>query len=90
MKILEVALRMIVELRVPEEVWPRRTEWYGRVVSINKKIGDTVTKGEIIAEIEIEKVVLGIESPYNGRVVDIKATEGEQVKPGSLLALIEE
>lgn len=80
---------MIIEMKIPEEIWPRRSDWSGRIVSINKKVGDKVSKGEIIAEIETEKVILGIESPYDGSIVKITVAEGDQVKPGSLIALIE-
>ncbi len=76
-------------MKVPEEIWPRRSDWSGRVVSINKKPGDKVVRGEIVVEVETEKVVLGIESPYDGNIVKVAVAEGDPVKPGSLIALIE-
>lgn len=80
---------MIVELRVPPEIWPRRTDWVGRVVSVAVKPGDVVSKGDLVAEVEIEKAVLALEAQCNGRVLEVKVNSGDPVKPGTPIALIE-
>ncbi len=80
---------MIVELRVPLDIWPRRPDWAGRVVSVAVKPGDTVSEGDLVAEVEIEKAVLGLEAPCSGRVVEVRVSSGDPVGPGTLIALIE-
>jgi len=51
--------------------------------------GDRVSKGEPIAEVEIEKAVLVIESPYSGIVKEILVSQGDSVYPGSGLVRVE-
>lgn len=80
---------MIVELKVPEELWPRRADWKGRVVSVFVGPGDEVREGDLVAEVEIEKVVLGLESPCSGRVLEVRAKSGDVVGPGDVIAVIE-
>jgi len=50
--------------------------------------GDTVKRGEEIAEVESEKATLSLESPANGVVLKILAVEGQRVRTGELLAVI--
>ncbi len=76
-------------IRVPEELWPRRGGWRGKVVSVLKRPGDSVSLGEPVAEVEIEKAVLVIESPYNGVVREVLVSEGSTVEPGSPLMRVE-
>ena len=45
----------------------------GKVVGWSKKVGDQVTKGETVAEIETDKAVIAIEAPADGRLVEIVA-----------------
>ncbi len=82
-------LSRIVELKVPVHIWPRRRDWVAKVVRWLKREGDLVSKGEVIVELELEKVILGIESEYSGKIVKIVAKEGSEVAPDSTLALIE-
>ena len=42
-----------------------------------------------MAEVEIEKAVLGLEAPCSGRVVEVRVSSGDPVGPGTLIALIE-
>ena len=79
----------LVEVKVPEELWPRRGGWKGRVVSVFKRPGERVARGEVLAEVEIEKAILEIESPVSG-VVRKVAEPGSPVGPGSVVALVEE
>jgi len=74
---------------VPEELWPRRGGWRGRVVSIFKKPGDRVQRGEPVAEVEIEKAVLVIESPFDGVVREVLVSQGSIVGPGSELLRVD-
>ncbi|MCE4610509.1 MAG: biotin attachment protein [Desulfurococcales archaeon] len=79
----------LVEVKVPEELWPRRGGWKGKVVNVLKKPGEKVARGEVLAEVEIEKAILEIESPVDG-VVRKVAEPGSPVEPGSVIALVEE
>lgn len=79
----------LVEVRVPADLWPRRRDWAGRVVTVNVRPGDVVSRGDVLFEVETEKVILEIESPVDGRVVRIAASVGDEVGPGALLAVIE-
>lgn len=74
---------------VPEELWPRRGGWRGRVIGVFKKPGDKVYRGEPVVEVEIEKAVLVIESPYDGVVREVLVSEGSLVEPGSVLMRVD-
>jgi Pyruvate/2-oxoglutarate dehydrogenase complex, dihydrolipoamide acyltransferase (E2) component, and related enzymes len=76
-------------VNVPEELWPRRGGWKGKVVSVLKKPGDRVVKGDPLVEVEIEKAVLVIESPYDGVVSDVLVSQGSLVEPGSALMRVD-
>ena len=55
----------------------------------HKADGETVTKGEILATIETDKVSSELESPVEG-VIRILVTEGEEVAIGAIIAEITE
>lgn len=76
-------------IRAPRELWPRRGDWSGRVINIFVKPGARVSRGEPLAEIEIEKAVLVIESPYEGVVKEVLVSPGENVSPGKGLVKVE-
>ena len=61
----------------------------GKIVSWVKKEGDSVSKGEILLEVETDKVNVEIESPEDGRLEEISAREGGFVKFGVTVAVIE-
>jgi len=75
-------------IKVPEELWPRRGRWVGKVVGVLKKPGERVSRGEPVAEVEIEKAVLVIESPYDGVVKEVLVSPGDSVSPGSGLVRV--
>ncbi|MFZ8795677.1 MAG: biotin/lipoyl-containing protein [Acidilobaceae archaeon] len=76
-------------IKIPEELWPRRGGWRGRVVSVLKKPGDRVSRGEPVVEVEIEKAVLVIESPYDGVVSEVLVSQGSPVEPDSELMRVD-
>ncbi|QGA55239.1 biotin/lipoyl-binding protein [Sulfolobus sp. E5-1-F] len=80
---------MQVELKIPEDIWPRRRDWGGEIVSLYIKEGSEIKAGDVIAEVEIEKAILKILSQYNGKVVKVLVKEGDKVSPGSVIAFIE-
>ncbi len=61
----------------------------GTIIKWVKKEGDQVKKGEIIAEIESEKLTGEVESPADGVLVKIIHEEGDEVPIGEPIALIE-
>ena len=60
----------------------------GTVASWLKKEGDTVTEGDILAEIETDKATMEFEAFYGGTLLHIGIQEGESAKVDSLLAII--
>ncbi|MEB3859820.1 MAG: lipoyl domain-containing protein [Desulfurococcales archaeon] len=80
----------IVEVRVPDNLWPRRRDWKGRIVSIFKKPGEKVAQGEAIAEVEIEKAIIAIESPSSGIVEEVRVGAGDPVGPGDVIMRLRE
>lgn len=53
-----------------------------------KSIGDTVTRGEVIAEIESDKATLELESHVEGTLLDILEQPGAIVPVGANLAIV--
>ncbi len=60
----------------------------GTVASWMKKVGDTVSEGDILAEIETDKATMEFESFYNGTLLHIGIQEGESAAVDSVLAII--
>lgn len=52
--------------------------------------GDQVSEGQVIAEVEADKVEAEIEAPASGVLTAIEVAAGETVDVGAVLARIEE
>ncbi len=82
------------ETNIPEGVevitMPRLSDTMeeGTVATWNKKIGDKVEEGDILAEIETDKATMEFESFYVGELLAIGVQEGETALVDSLLAII--
>ncbi|NLJ58365.1 MAG: biotin attachment protein [Tissierellia bacterium] len=61
----------------------------GVLVSINKQVGDSVKKGDVLFEVETEKVVSEVESDEEGILVKFFFKEGDSVKVDEVIAEIE-
>ncbi len=61
----------------------------GTVTAWKKKVGDTVSEGEILAEIETEKVTQELESPATGVLTEILVGESQEAPVRTALAIIE-
>lgn len=61
----------------------------GLIVQWNKKVGDPVTEGELLAEIETEKAAQELECPADGVLAEIKVQENERAKVRTVIAVIE-
>jgi pyruvate/2-oxoglutarate dehydrogenase complex dihydrolipoamide acyltransferase (E2) component len=59
-----------------------------KVVQWVKKIGDRVTKGESVLEVETDKAVVEIEAPASGTLARIVAQPDEVVALGATLGVI--
>ena len=60
----------------------------GTVATWNKKIGDLVEEGDILAEIETDKATMEFESFYTGVLLEVGVKEGETAKVDAVLAVI--
>ena len=60
----------------------------GVVATWNKKVGDTVKTGEILAEIETDKATMEFESFYDGTLLHIGVEVGKSAPVNSILAII--
>jgi len=62
----------------------------GTVASWLKSVGDTVSEGDILAEIETDKATMEFESFHEGTLLHIGIAEGETANVDALLAIIGE
>ncbi len=77
---------------MPEIQMPKLSDTMteGTLVAWKKKKGDTVTAGEVLAEIETDKATMEWESPEDGRLTEIFVEEGGKVEVGEKIAFIGE
>lgn len=61
----------------------------GVLVAWNKKPGENVKKGEVIFELETDKVVSEIESMENGTLEKVLYEEGDEIGVDEIVAVIE-
>ncbi len=62
----------------------------GVVAEWNKKVGDEVAEGELLAEIETDKATMEFESFYDGVLLHIGVEKGQTAPVNTLLAIIGE
>lgn len=62
----------------------------GVIASWQKKVGDTIKKGEVLADIETDKATMELESYKNGTLLYIGAQQGEKIAVNDLLCIIGE
>src|SRR5690606_9573648 len=62
----------------------------GTVATWWKKVGDKISEGDILAEIETDKATMEFESFHEGTLLYIGVKEGETTKVDGLLAIIGE
>ena len=61
----------------------------GKLISWVKKVGDQVVKGDVIAEVETEKVTLEVEAFDEGTLVEIVLQEDSDGATGDVIAYLE-
>src|SRR5207237_3900468 len=60
----------------------------GVIAEWHKKVGDTVKKGELLAEIETDKATMELESYKDGTLLHIGTDKGGRLQVNDLLAII--
>jgi pyruvate dehydrogenase E1 component beta subunit len=63
---------------------------YGTIVRWLKSEGDSVVAGEIVVEVEAEKVTNELEAPVTGVLERIVAVEGDEIRAGATIAVFAE
>lgn len=62
----------------------------GTLVAWRKKVGDRVTRGEVIAEVDTDKAAIDVEVFTSGVIEKILTRPGEKVPVGTVMAIIRE
>src|SRR5215207_8431986 len=60
----------------------------GVIAAWHKKVGDTVKKGDLLAEIETDKATMELESYKDGTLLHIGGDKGTKIQVDELLAVI--
>src|SRR5215831_11837970 len=60
----------------------------GVIAEWHKKVGDTVKKGELLAEVETDKATMELESYKDGTLLHIGTDKGGKLQVNDLLAII--
>ncbi len=76
----------LVEVKVPKL---GLTMTSAKVIKVLKNVGDAVSKDEVVAEIETEKLTTEVKSPVDGVVKEVMVKEGDEVGVGETLLVIE-
>lgn len=61
----------------------------GTILSVNVAVGDTVSKGQVIAVLEAMKMENEIMAPVDGKVTFVGVSKGATVESGSAICVIE-
>lgn len=78
---------MTTEIKAP--TFPESVQ-DGTIVTWHKQVGESVSRDELLVEVETDKVVLEVVSPADGTVSEIVKPEGEVVLSTEVLGRIEE
>ena len=60
----------------------------GKIFKIEKKVGDTVAKGDAVLILEAMKMEIPVVAPADGTVASINVAVGDTVESGALLATL--
>lgn len=61
----------------------------GTITKWRVSVGDKVKKGDVIVDIEGDKITVPYESPEEGVVKELIAKEGEEIQVGQVICLLE-
>jgi glutaconyl-CoA/methylmalonyl-CoA decarboxylase subunit gamma len=59
------------------------------LVSWNKSVGDEITIGESLMEVETDKATVEVPSPISGRILELLFKEGDEITTGSDIVICE-
>ena len=76
-------------MRVAIEMPRLGEEDEARIVAWLKAVGDSVTRGEAVAEIETDKSTLEVEAMRSGTLAEIVEAAGAEVAVGTPIAYLE-
>ena len=62
----------------------------GKIAGWTKQVGDTIARGDVIAEIETEKATIEMESLAAGQLVEIVRQAGEDVPVGEVIGYLDD
>ena len=62
----------------------------GKIGSWVKQVGDTVARGDVLAEIETEKSTVDMESTAAGTLVEIVAEAGAELPVGEVIGYLDD
>lgn len=62
----------------------------GTLIRWDKKVGDSITRGEVLAEIETDKATVEVQSTFDGVLAKLLVEEGQAVPVGDPIAWIAE
>jgi len=61
----------------------------GKIVSVDVKVGDTVSEGDVLCMLESMKMENPMVSPVDGTVAELLVKPDQVVKPGDIIAVID-
>lgn len=76
---------MATEIKMPQL---SDTMSSGKILAWNKSVGDSISRGDILAEVETDKANLEIESFHEGVLLKVYRPAGEMVNVGDIIAMI--
>jgi len=82
-----ILVRMSVEIVMPKL---SDTMEEGTILKWLKQVGDTVARGEVLAEVETDKADMELEAAAAGVLREITVHAGESAAVGAVIALVEE
>ncbi len=77
---------MLIEVKAPELSESVQT---GSLLVWRKVVGDRVSRDEVLADLETDKVILEVAAPATGLLTEIRIPAGGEVSAGEVLALID-
>ena len=61
----------------------------GKVLKWLKQVGDHVTDGDVLCEVETDKSTMEVPTTIDGTIKEIRVKEGDIVPVGTILAIVE-
>jgi 2-oxoglutarate dehydrogenase E2 component (dihydrolipoamide succinyltransferase) len=55
----------------------------------HKAVGDTFSEGDLLVDLETDKIMLEVPAPFSGKIIKINTPMGSEVKSGESMAVIE-